>query len=240
MIEVIVPLKAPHQAKGRLSTTLPQRERQALVHAMAADVLGVVGELSDLCRGRVLMGTGWDPLLFAGPNIGCTTEAARWRGDLNAQLQRALLDARNCHRLVVFADLPLLTAAHVRALLEPLAEGRAVLCPDREGRGTNVLGIPAQHQISPRFGVDSFAQHIDALSNIGLRVMPTVATGLDIDTADDLLMLQSIVQTQPEGHVGPATRAWLSQQWPHVTSTAPRFTVRPGPGTGSAAIGMIP
>jgi 2-phospho-L-lactate guanylyltransferase len=238
MIEIIVPLKAALQAKGRLSATLPQRERQALVKAMATDVLSVVRELSDLCRGRVLMGSGWDPLLFAGPNIRCATEFAPCRGDLNAQLERALIDAHDCHRLVLFADLPLLTVAHLRALLEPLAEGRAVLCPDREGRGTNVLGIPAQRQISPRFGVDSFARHVDALSGTGLRVMPMIATGLDIDTPDDLLALQSLAHTQAEVHIGPATRAWLSQQWPPVTSKAPGFSARPAAGTGSAAMGM--
>lgn len=65
-----------------------------------------------------------------------------------------------------------------------------IMCPDRHGDGTNVLGIPASliNGWTFQYGQGSFARHLQQAEATGLpiRVIEDPDIGLDLDTPDDL------------------------------------------------------
>jgi coenzyme F420-0:L-glutamate ligase/coenzyme F420-1:gamma-L-glutamate ligase len=94
--------------------------------------------------------------------------------------------------LLVFpADLPLLRAPDVEAILEEAegAEGPVVvISPDTRGTGTNALLLRPPDALPFLFGPNSFQAHLNAAREreIPVRVCERAHLAFDIDTADDL------------------------------------------------------
>jgi 2-phospho-L-lactate guanylyltransferase len=189
----VVPVKGRHRAKERLTPTLSPRERGELFEAMWSDVLAALRGSQRLAGVAVLsaddgllaLGRGWGAEALAEPRplgyAGAADEAAR------IALQRG------CDALLVLpADLPLITPRDLDALLELAEPGwGVVLCPDRNGRGTNALLRRPPAAIAAAFGPDSLARHRQAAAAAGLacRVWSCPNLALDVDTADDLRRL---------------------------------------------------
>ena len=97
--------------------------------------------------------------------------------------------------LLVFpADLPLLRAQDVGAVAEAGDGGEeslAAVAPDAAGKGTNALLLRPPDALPFLFGPDSFAAHLDAARERGVktRVVERPNLGFDLDTADDLRRL---------------------------------------------------
>jgi hypothetical protein len=96
--------------------------------------------------------------------------------------------------LVLPADLPMLRAPDVGALLEEVPEeGPAVVVsPDAEGTGTNALLLRPPDVAPFLFGTGSFEAHGAAAREAGARVRVLTRPGLafDLDTAEDLRRLE--------------------------------------------------
>jgi 2-phospho-L-lactate guanylyltransferase len=95
--------------------------------------------------------------------------------------------------LVLPADLPLIQAGDVRALIEAVQDPPiVVIAPDRRRRGTNALLVAPPGTIKYEFGPDSFERHIRSAETAGARVeiieLPTL--GLDLDAPEDLEIYQ--------------------------------------------------
>ena len=86
--------------------------------------------------------------------------------------------------LVIHADLPLLNAADVDALLAEASRAGAAIAPDRAGTGTNALALVAPAAVKTAFGVDSFALHKAMFPAAAIIKRPGLA--LDIDFPEDL------------------------------------------------------
>ena len=111
-------------------------------------------------------------------------------GDLNAALALAARHAieRGAQALLVVpVDLALVSADALRVVSSLLEAPGCVLVPDRQGGGTNLLGLrPARTDLF-RFGERSLEAHRCAAEGRGLKVRLRAdpALALDLDTPED-------------------------------------------------------
>ena len=173
----IVPWKTAGQRKTRLAPTLSPPERDRLAQALFDHVIGVL----DACPGIGRIGI----LSETRPNTPLGRADRDWLPDgglgLNAELQALQIAGA---RLVIHADLPLVTPEDVEALLSA-ARGGAAIAPDRHGSGVNALALEAGVSMEFQFGPDSFARHQEQVGG-RLTVVSRPGLALDIDTPDDL------------------------------------------------------
>jgi len=182
---VVIPTKAPAQAKGRLATALDSDQRGALAEAMldravkAVSAARVSGGLALVGTSR--MGQPRTQELLTDPG-----------GGLNAAVHSArdALAARGATRLITLAaDLPLLEYGDVAALCE-LPAGVIGIAPDRHGTGTNALSLPLPEALdfAYSYGIGSCALHKAEAKRLGLPIALIASPGLarDIDEPADL------------------------------------------------------
>lgn len=172
----IVPLKAAAQRKTRLAGALDGTEAAALAQGMADHVIATLAGVSAIGSIRVLSpapgdipGTVWEPDQGKG---------------LNAELDRVCAALAGLPMLIVHADLPLLGADDVAALLRAAEAAGAAIATDRHGMGTNALAMRAATCVGFAFGPDSLARHLERLPDAA--VLRREGLAIDIDTADDI------------------------------------------------------
>ncbi len=189
---IVIPAKAPPEAKGRLASVMSQTERNALAAAMLETAI-TAARSADGVAGVVLVGTL--PLELTAI-IELLPEP---EGGLNAALTfaRAELAKRGATRVISLAgDLPLITSADVEMLIA-LPSGEAAIAPDRHGTGTNALSlpVPAALDFAYGYGVGSCARHKAEAARNGLTLREIVTPGLarDIDEPADLADAQGLL-----------------------------------------------
>lgn len=206
-VVALVPVKDLREAKGRLAGRLAPRERARLVlacldHVLTAlreagsiDHVAVVSRSESVLRRATGAGAwGIDERTLGGVDgQNRALEAARTallRGDVFGVGQTADATAdRGPALLVVSADLPLLRARDVDALVVLGNDERSVVvAPDREGEGTNALLVRPGDAIPFRFGPDSRRRHQSEAERAGcaIRFYRGLGTALDLDEPADL------------------------------------------------------
>jgi 2-phospho-L-lactate guanylyltransferase len=101
---------------------------------------------------------------------------------------------------VLPADLPLLDAGDVLAVLQETGEGpSAVISPDGARSGTNALLIQPPEVLPFAFGTDSFEAHLGAARQRGLdvRICERPHLAFDLDTAGDLAHFREAGAARP-------------------------------------------
>ena len=97
--------------------------------------------------------------------------------------------------LVLPSDLPDVSPAAIGDIVAVLATSPppiVAIVPDRHGRGTNALLLAPPDVIDFAFGGDSRAAHRHAADAVCTRVVELDGPlGLDLDTPEDLLLVQS-------------------------------------------------
>jgi len=92
--------------------------------------------------------------------------------------------------LIIPGDLPLISSDAISALLHAahLHERGVTIVPDRHHIGTNALVCTPADAIRPRFGPNSFAEHLRTAQEHGLevRIFESGELALDIDGPEDL------------------------------------------------------
>jgi 2-phospho-L-lactate guanylyltransferase len=192
----IVPVKPLRRGKSRLSGTLTEDERTALNQELLEHTLKVLSNLKELAQVLVV---SRDPhALTIARNHGAKTVQEDGQPHLNTALARATVMAQ-VHSirgiLVLPADLPLLTADDVRALIDRAAKPPVVvIAPDRHGKGTNALLMVPAGQIEYDFGEGSFKRHCDRAKKSGARleILELPSLGLDLDLPEDLEMIRKL------------------------------------------------
>ncbi|EJL28740.1 2-phospho-L-lactate guanylyltransferase [Novosphingobium sp. AP12] len=181
----LIPIKARGQGKTRLAGALSPCEREGLVEAMLAHVVGVaegvVARVMLVGPERAGVGAGLERIGDAGGGLNAALEQAlaeiAGRGDAPARL------------IFLPADLPCVSAAEIEKLAQ-LPPGTVGIAPDRHGRGTNALSLPLPEAAGWRFhfGSDSAALHRTAAEILGLNAVTITGPGLekDIDEPGDL------------------------------------------------------
>lgn len=182
---VVIPVKGPDAGKQRLAGVLDAPRRAALVEAMLKHVVEAVRRARGIDRiallGASRHGTPESLPLLPDPGTG-----------LNPAIASAFATARAegaTRVLILFADLPQLTALDVELLLAAPDDAIAI-APDRHGTGTNALclPLPAAEGLAFAFGPDSFARHSGEARRLGLEIEEVHSPGLahDIDEPADL------------------------------------------------------
>jgi 2-phospho-L-lactate guanylyltransferase len=193
---VLVPAKSFARAKSRLSPVLDACARKSLARSMLEHVLGVLASCPEIAG--VMVATDGDDVAALAGGRGAVTARDRGSAPLGAIVDQALaeLSARSARSaLVIMSDLPLLTGADVRRLVDRMAGADMVAAPDWRGEGTNALGLtPPLLLSSTSFGTrDSFARHLRSAAERGLHVDVDRSFGLgfDVDEPADLEKLRA-------------------------------------------------
>jgi 2-phospho-L-lactate guanylyltransferase len=201
----LLPIRSLLDGKRRLGTVLRQNERALLVQQLFRHTLRVIEEAGVVSRVCVVSP---DPHILAWLQQFDVLPILQPNQGLNAGLEyarRQLLDLYNPDALlVVLPDLPMVEAQDVRAIVELCREQTVVLAPDRHGHGTNALMMRPPDALPFWFGVDSMSKHMQATEarELTLKLYQSLGTTFDVDTPDDLRMVQQVINGSPTTHFG--------------------------------------
>lgn len=219
-VVAVVPLRSPGAGKTRLAPHLTAAERAALSGAMLADVCAT---LSRSGVDRIVVAAGGPAAAAAAGalDVDVLLDPPHVRG-LNAALETALSRLRTAGtRMIVTADLPWLTAAHVGALIAVSAD--VVVAPTRDGGTGGLVLRNAATRLRLQYGRSSAEAHRRAAVRAGLTVCRADLDGFrkDVDTWDDIRYAQAL---PPDGH----THAVVMRLLRGRLSSGPRPQDRPG------------
>lgn len=195
-VAVVIPVRAFDGAKSRLGAVLDAEERRDLVERLLRRT--VAAALATPGVRDVLVVSPDPEVLEVAARAGARTVLQQSRG-LNPAIHEARAAARGAGRLLVVpADIP---GVSPEALSAIIAAGDAAgtpgvtLAPDRHGRGTNALLLDPPDVIDPAFGGDSRAGHawLASSADAAFSEVPG-ALALDVDTPDDLLLMESVAR----------------------------------------------
>jgi 2-phospho-L-lactate guanylyltransferase len=186
---IIVPHRGLEAAKTRLAGSLTPEERMALARQLLERVLTVVRQV---CADVVVI-TPSRALAQVVDPTGAQLVVQRGMG-LNEGLEQARFDAlyEDIETLVILhGDLPNLHPRDVEDFVGSLpADGPGVaIAPDRAGTGTNGLVLRPPGVIPFRFGLGSFAHHLEEVERARVPLVAFSRAGLafDLDTPEDLV-----------------------------------------------------
>jgi len=185
---VAVPVKDLTHAKQRLTSVLSVAQRGELARAMLGDVLRALAAADlervwvvtrDPAAAAIARSLGAEPVAEA-ENRGHTAAVAL------AQAEAARRGARVF--LTVPGDVPCVSAAELREIVDGVREGAPVFVPSRSGLGTNGVALAPPEAMTLTFGEPSFARHLETARQHGLtpRVLALPGLGLDVDAPEDL------------------------------------------------------
>jgi 2-phospho-L-lactate/phosphoenolpyruvate guanylyltransferase len=196
---VIIPVKPLKRAKSRLALVLTSEERFELAQRMLIQVLSVVKEVPRI-TGTLVVSRDLQALSIARQFQANTLQESR-SSALNQALTRATGVVRGWGAdavLVLPADLPFITEADIEAMVQNLGRysPAMVIAPDRHHDGTNALLLRPPGWMQYRYGNGSYTAHIEQASQFGVpyHVYEKDTVELDIDTPDDLLFYNGLVE----------------------------------------------
>lgn len=187
----LIPLKTPGLGKTRLSRELGAREREELITAMLGRVVDALMDSREVEHVAMVGGVpshcpdGVRHLLDSGQGLNEALSTA------NSELQ--LLGAKEL--LVLHADLPLACGMEIDQFVRSGRCRQIALASDRHKRGTNAVFLSQPSRFAFAFGTDSFARHLACAEAQHIRPALSESPGLmlDVDTADDLRMVNNLL-----------------------------------------------
>ena len=187
----VVPVKDLRGTKSRLAPILDPGARAGLTLYMMGRVVTVIREagVEDVCV------VSPDAIVLGEARRRGATPLVQQSRGLNPALEegcRRALDLGASTLLVFPADLPLLDADDVRAVLEASNKSSVVIAPDGARSGTNALLTRPPGVLPFAFGVESFEAHLGAARKRGLdvKICERPHLAFDLDTAGDLTRLE--------------------------------------------------
>jgi len=186
----VVPVKLLARSKRRLIPLLSRDEREALACAMLHDVLAALTQAPSLAGVVVITGDpraaeiAREARAFVLPDTENTGTAAAV-----ATAARHLAQRECTGILVVPADVPLITAEDIEAIVEAHRAGPSItLVPAAADGGTNALACSPPEVIPFCFGDDSFRLHREAAQACGIesQTIERARVAQDLDRPDDI------------------------------------------------------
>lgn len=212
-IWAIIPVKALKDGKSRLAHVLSPAERAELTRTMLGHTLQTLAKVSGVSRSLVISPDA-NVLKLARQSgaltyVETSTYGEGERRGLNAALTRAthVAVAKQADCLLILpADLPFLTAADIRMMIQGAApaagsgngyyyRNRALtICSDHLGEGTNALCICPPPGFNYQFGPGSFSLHLAEGDRLGMsrRIIHAPGIKFDLDTEDDWRTYQAM------------------------------------------------
>jgi 2-phospho-L-lactate guanylyltransferase len=129
------------------------------------------------------------------------------------EMATGVCEMRGLDTLVIPADIPLIQAWELQAIMDAAPEVGSVLVPAGDGRGTNaVLRRPAA--LFPlRFGNDSFGPHLAAAQATGTSCVVLSLPGIAVDV-DHPADLKQLVELPGETRAQRLARQWDLTDYP--------------------------
>jgi len=191
-LAVVVPFKGRHH-KSRLSGMLDETRRRGLALSMLERVLrAIVGAgLGGSCF--LVTSDGEASLLAKRLGVKCLLEPKD--AGVNSAVRRAVRSLRSFNSfLVVPADLPLLSARDVAAVLSLRTRDSVVISPSASFSGTNLLLFGRKHAPVLSYDRNSFWNHLASAASMRLVVVVCTRAGitLDLDDSRDLGVLLAL------------------------------------------------
>lgn len=193
---VLIPVKDLGAGKGRLRGILSEDERRCLNRRLLNKTLE---------RTKLFPGSGNSYVVTESWEVGriCGIYGIRpllvpALSGLNDGLLEgiSMIRARTAEGVLILpVDLPLATADDCRLICQGFSAEEIVICPDRQGRGTNALLLPPDCEFNFSFGVDSRRNHEIAARRLGLRtrICANAAISFDLDEPEDFEKLAPFV-----------------------------------------------
>lgn len=184
----IVPIKELRAAKQRLSEAFTPEERQALVLAMAEDVLRAI---DGSAVGGVVVVTRDEKIAVLAAKFGARVIADAGNGESSAVngVQSLLAAEGKRATIVVPGDVPLITPAEINTIAGVWREAKAfAIAPSHDLRGSNAVLCAPPNVMPLEFGPESFAVHLRKAEALGLapKVVHLAYAAMDIDHPIDL------------------------------------------------------
>ena len=191
MIFALLPVKAPANAKQRLSGLLTPEQRERLARLMYEEVLGALCAARGIDRVVVVTSdaTAADRARRSGALVFEEQEQRGHSHSADAAARRAMsMGALTV--LLAPIDVPLVTAEEIEDLAANTRRG-VVIVPSSDGTGTNALVRTPPDVIESRFGPGSFEAHWNQARALGVPAEVARPAGLmfDIDTPEDVAEL---------------------------------------------------
>ena len=204
-LEVVIALKTVSHAKRRLSVALTDDAREALVVAMALDVIASLSASREILAIHVICGDGWAHLNNLPPPVRIWREPDGHDGGMVGALEWVASQVDSEALLFIHGDLPFVDSNDVTLLASAAALENAVVSPDRSHMGTNALLRWQSQSLPLAFGENSYARHLAVMETAGLhwREVTTAGLEMDIDEPADLQLL-----ADHSARLGKHTAAW--------------------------------
>ena len=192
----VVPVKPLRRGKSRLAAVLSVQERTQLNRYLFKHTLEVLKQVPEI--ERTLVVSRDSAALALAREFDAHTLQEQSGSQLNSALQRATILLRTSAVstiLVLPADLPLLSAEDVQALLDALpGPPGLVLAPSANGMGTNGLVVSPPGAVAFAYGANSFSQHVALARAAGVPVAVVERPGLarDLDWPQDLALVADV------------------------------------------------
>lgn len=184
---VIIPVKGENP-KGRLSPLLNPAQRRQLQVAMLEDALQTM--IKARLIGQTFVVSSDPQILEFVRRFGANSTSEDKDAGVTAAVLRGLdATASYARRLVIPADLPLLTVEDLKAAPMLAREGaQVVISPSESFDGTNMLLLARGVQLPLHYDDDSFRKHFAGAVALGMRVAVyySQGVGFDVDRPRDL------------------------------------------------------
>jgi len=197
----VIPMKPLIQAKTRLSNVLSEKERQNMVLSFFQHTVQQLKNCAFLNGILVISSDHSYEGYYSGENIVFLQEDKPNGLNSSINLGAAFLMNKGVEAmLVVHGDLPLLTSQALSEIFINMETPCVGIIPDRHKQGTNILLTAPPNIIDFHFGVDSFQKHQQAAQtlNIPMKMVFSDTLSFDIDTPEDLNLLNEITSLQRE------------------------------------------
>ncbi len=189
---ILVPVKDLRNAKQRLSPALTSDERTALARAMVEDVFDALAPFAGDPGVATVSGDSWASQQAKARKFTVVLDDEQSGETAAIEMATNFCGGQGSEFTLVFpADIPLITANEVRAVLDLMPKRGCVIVPASDGRGTNGILRRPFDLIPLKFGNDSFQPHLAAARATGFEVIvrECAGIGLDVDRPDDLAAL---------------------------------------------------
>jgi 2-phospho-L-lactate guanylyltransferase len=207
MIFALLPVKAPRNAKQRLSGFFTPEQREQLARAMFDEVLATLCAVEGLAR--VVVVTSDEIAAKRARAVGAQvfeeSEQLSHSVSADAAARRAAeLGASTVMLLPI--DVPLVNKGEIESLIADAGPG-VIVVPSSDGAGTNALVRTPPCIIESRFGLGSFRKHVAQAEATGVPVKVLRPPGLlfDIDTPEDVAEL---LARAPSSRIARLVRSW--------------------------------
>jgi 2-phospho-L-lactate guanylyltransferase len=207
---LLIPVKSLGNAKQRLGAALDQEHRTLLAEAMLRDVLAAATGVTDRLHIFLVSGDLRAQSMARDFPFGVIEDQLNESETAAIRMATEWCMAHGYDTTVVVpGDIPLITSAELRRVLDSAPDEGAVFVPAYDRRGSNcILRRPAS--IIPLcFGNDSFMPHCEAMKRTGkpLVILEMRGIGLDIDNPHELAML---MEREGDTHAQRLLRSWTS------------------------------